>query len=197
MLFGRGFWAALWQCASVYYACAALLHFVVPQIFPVRRIQSAERKRGEVERDAFCSLGPIILKAGIWTIVEVLHDRGLGKLYDGPVNSLLGISYLLFVILLLDVLHDTWFYWTHRLLHWKPLYTHVHYMHHRSRSPTAFTGYSFHIIEAAIVFANEIIVCFLFPIHVELHRAYHMVTSIIHQGGEAPLKTCTSAASFV
>ena len=35
----------------------------------------------------------------------------------------------------LDVLHDAWFYWTHRLLHWRPLYRHVHYIHHR-RAPS-------------------------------------------------------------
>jgi sterol desaturase/sphingolipid hydroxylase (fatty acid hydroxylase superfamily) len=34
-------------------------------------------------------------------------------------------------VLLLDYLHDAWFYFTHRLLHWKPLYVHVHYIHHK------------------------------------------------------------------
>jgi sterol desaturase/sphingolipid hydroxylase (fatty acid hydroxylase superfamily) len=31
----------------------------------------------------------------------------------------------------LDYLHDSWFYLTHRLLHWAPLYRHVHYIHHK------------------------------------------------------------------
>lgn len=31
----------------------------------------------------------------------------------------------------LDYLHDTWFYWTHRLLHCRPLYSSIHYMHHQ------------------------------------------------------------------
>lgn len=39
--------------------------------------------------------------------------------------------YLIFTIVVLDFLHDAWFYWTHRLLHWKPLYRHVHHLHHR------------------------------------------------------------------
>ena len=52
----------------------------------------------------------------------------------------------------------------------------------RSSSPTAFTGYSFHVIEAAIVFANEIIVIFLFPLHAGLHRLYHLFTTVIHNG---------------
>jgi len=55
----------------------------------------------------------------------------------------------------------------------------------RSNVPTAFTGYSFHVVEAAIVFANEIIVCFLFPIHIGVHRVYHLFTTVIHNGEHA------------
>ena len=34
-------------------------------------------------------------------------------------------------VVALDYLHDAWFYWTHRLLHCKLLYTRVHAIHHR------------------------------------------------------------------
>ena len=47
--------------------------------------------------------------------------------------------------------------------------------------PTAFTGYSFHVLEAIIVFFNEILVCFFLPIHTRVHRYYHMYTTVIHQ----------------
>ena len=57
--------------------------------------------------------------------------------------------------------------------------------HLRSTVPTAFAGYSFHAAEAALVFANEIIVVFLFPIHAGLHRAYHLFTTLIHLGAFA------------
>lgn len=63
--------------------------------------------------------------------------------------------------------------------------SHIHATHHESTAPTPFTGYSFHVVEAAIVFANEIIVAFLFPIHASLHRAYHLWTTVIHIGGHA------------
>jgi sterol desaturase/sphingolipid hydroxylase (fatty acid hydroxylase superfamily) len=39
--------------------------------------------------------------------------------------------YILLCIVVLDYLHDGWFYWTHRLLHWRPLYKWVHFEHHR------------------------------------------------------------------
>lgn len=53
----------------------------------------------------------------------------------------------------------------------------------RSTAPSAFTGYAFHVVEALIVFANEILVCFLFPLHMGLHRWYHILTTVIHEGG--------------
>ena len=36
-----------------------------------------------------------------------------------------------------------------------------------------------------LVFLDEILVCFLFPIHVNVHRLYHLYTTLIHIGGHA------------
>jgi hypothetical protein len=58
----------------------------------------------------------------------------------------------------------------------------------RSSAPTAFTGYSFHVLEAAIVFANEILMCFVLPLHLGLHRVYHLCTTLIHQGAPPSLR---------
>ena len=33
------------------------------------------------------------------------------------------------------VLEDTWHYWTHRLLHWGPLYKNIHKIHHQYSAP--------------------------------------------------------------
>ena len=144
------------------------------------------------------SAGPLLVKAGVWTLVEQLHASGRSKLYTGwpptaqqvqgvgaaperqlacassfevaaslrtqhlisrpPCEGTVGCepcgsqvapavptvccspistpspahqaAYMLFTIVALDYLHDAWFYWTHRLLHWKPLYRHVHAVHH-------------------------------------------------------------------
>lgn len=185
-LYGGGFATAFFQLLIFYYGCGALLHFVVPRILPVKHVQCPDkRKPGDVERDALFSLGPIAVKAAVWTFVEELHAAGISKLYEGQVKSPASVLYLLATVAVLDILHDTWFYWTHRFLHWRPIYVNVHYIHHRSGTPNAFTGYSFHVAEALLVFANEVIVCFLFPIHMGLHRIYHLFTTIIHEGGHA------------
>ena len=62
--------------------------------------------------------------------------------------------------------HDTWFYWTHRAMHWPALFRLAHSVHHDSRPPTAWAAMSFHPIEAlsgAIVIPALV---FLVPIHI-------------------------------
>lgn len=61
--------------------------------------------------------------------------------------------------------HDTWFYWTHRLMHRPRPFALAHAVHHQSRPPTAWAAMSFHPIEAltgAIIIPALV---FLIPIH--------------------------------
>jgi sterol desaturase/sphingolipid hydroxylase (fatty acid hydroxylase superfamily) len=64
------------------------------------------------------------------------------------------------------LLHDSWFYWTHRWMHRPALFRRVHAVHHQSRPPTAWAAMSFHPWESvtgAIVIPALV---FLVPIHV-------------------------------
>jgi sterol desaturase/sphingolipid hydroxylase (fatty acid hydroxylase superfamily) len=54
-------------------------------------------------------------------------------------------------LLLCLAFQDTWFYWTHRLLHRPAWFRLAHAVHHASRPPTAWAAMSFHPLEAALV----------------------------------------------
>lgn len=63
-------------------------------------------------------------------------------------------------------LHDTWFYWTHRLMHRPAIFKAMHAVHHASRPPTAWTAMSFHpweTLTGAIVIP---ILILALPIHI-------------------------------
>ena len=78
---------------------------------------------------------------------EVLHQTGYGVLSDEPLFSALstpwGLACIMAMVITLDLFHDTWFYFAHRLLHHPYLMKRVHYMHHQSKVPSAFSGYRY------------------------------------------------------
>ena len=59
---------------------------------------------------------------------HTLPTPGLRRLHLPPCPQCI---YMLLTVVALDYLHDAWFYWTHRMLHWKPLYMAVHLPHHK------------------------------------------------------------------
>ncbi len=96
-----------------------------------------------------------ILTIGVYSFFAVLYiyndlHWGLGYKYDEI--SEFGVGYLILSVAFLFVWHDTYFYWTHRMLHHKSIYKYTHKVHHVSINPTPLASYSFHPIEAIISF---------------------------------------------
>lgn len=87
------------------------------------------------------------------------------------------------------LIHDTWFYWTHRAMHVPRLFKAMHAVHHASRPPTAWAAMSFHPWEAltgAIVIPALV---FVVPIHVAMLGTVLSIMTIMgvtnHMGWEA------------
>ena len=68
-------------------------------------------------------------------------------------------------ILIFLLLHDSWFYWTHRWMHKPRLFRAAHAVHHASRPPTAWAAMSFHPLEAVTGAVVIPLLVFLVPIH--------------------------------
>lgn len=137
------------QVLAVYYGIAVFMHFVLPALVPVVSVQGTKSQSNEdTKRDAFRSFLPLSIKAATLLIGETLHRAGWGVMQDislqEKISTPAGIASMLACVLLLDIYHDTWFYFSHRLLHRPWFMKNVHWMHHQSTVPSAFTGYSFH-----------------------------------------------------
>jgi len=90
--------------------------------------------------------------------------RGWTRIYTDP--GAFPLWYLPLSLLVYLLAHDSWFYWTHRLMHRPRWFRLAHAVHHASRPPTAWAAMSFHPIEAlsgALVIPALV---FLVPIHV-------------------------------
>jgi lathosterol oxidase len=99
-----------------------------------------------------------------------------------------GYDYYVFSILLMVFIHDTYFYWTHRLLHWKPIFKKVHVVHHLSLDPTPFSAYAFHPLEAFIEVGILPLIVFTVPYHVSaltIFLTYALLMNVMgHMGYE-------------
>lgn len=71
-------------------------------------------------------------------------------------------------VLLVLLLHDTWFYWTHRWMHEPKIFRMAHAVHHASRPPTAWAAMSFHPLEAITGAVVIPALVFLVPLHVSM-----------------------------
>jgi sterol desaturase/sphingolipid hydroxylase (fatty acid hydroxylase superfamily) len=63
------------------------------------------------------------------------------------------------------VVHDAYFYWTHRLLHHPWLFRRVHRTHHLSTDPTPWAAYSFGLTEAFVHAGIGPLLVFTLPLH--------------------------------
>jgi sterol desaturase/sphingolipid hydroxylase (fatty acid hydroxylase superfamily) len=63
------------------------------------------------------------------------------------------------------LLHDTYFYWTHRLMHHRWLFKSFHRVHHLSTNPSPWAAYSFAPLEAVVEASIFPLVTVVMPIH--------------------------------
>lgn len=91
------------------------------------------------------------------------QERGWTRIYT-DVHAL-PLWYLPVSLLAYLMLHDTWFYWTHRLMHRPRWFRIAHAVHHQSRPPTAWAAMAFHPIEALTGAVIIPLLVFAIPIH--------------------------------
>jgi sterol desaturase/sphingolipid hydroxylase (fatty acid hydroxylase superfamily) len=63
------------------------------------------------------------------------------------------------------VLHDTYFYWTHRLMHHRRFFRLFHRRHHLSMNPTPWASFAFSPLEALVQASIFPLAVLLMPIH--------------------------------
>jgi sterol desaturase/sphingolipid hydroxylase (fatty acid hydroxylase superfamily) len=76
-----------------------------------------------------------------------------------------GWTYYFMVYPLMFLMHDTYFYFSHRLMHHKALFKWFHLVHHKSTNPSPWAAYAFHPLEAVVEVGIVIIFLFTIPIH--------------------------------
>lgn len=145
------------------------------------KIQERYPKKSDIRREILYSVCTILIFGLVIIGIVIASRNGLTKNY--PNISDRGIAYYIFSILLMIVVHDTYFYWTHRLMHWKPLFKLAHKVHHLSTNPTPFAAYAFHPLEAFVEIGILPLIAFTLPYHRSALIIFSLYSLILNVSG--------------
>jgi len=146
-----------------------------------RRIQASRPTRKGIQREIKLSIQTILIFSVMATGLFQMYKAGLTSIYwDTYKYPLYYIPVSFFLCL---VLHDTMFYWSHRFMHWRPVFKYFHAGHHKSISPTPWAIFAFQPLEAILQFVCLSLIIIFIPLKPLILLAYLSYDSMINIAG--------------
>lgn len=150
-----------------YFTIAGLAFLLVYGFFSVRlrkhKIQAKAAKRSDFRREILHSVQSNLIMV-LMIIPFTLPPLNAYTLSYAAVADY-GWVYLIASVPVSLIIHDTYFYWMHRLLHHPQIFKQVHLLHHKSTNPSPWASYAFHATEAVAEGFILIILLFILPLH--------------------------------
>ena len=152
------FWYAL-MAGSTY------LFFHVTYCERLRHRRISERPVGhrQIPREILHSLRSMAIFGLMGGFVRFATLSGWTRMYQRFDDY--GWTWFFVSLVLMILIHDTYFYWTHRLMHHRRLFKLFHRTHHLSTSPTPWAAYAFSPLEALVQAGVAPVIAFTVPVH--------------------------------
>lgn len=157
------------QTIGVRYFMAAAIAFTLCYILlrnkiSYKKIQQRFPKQSDYLREigySICTIFifgfiPVLLIKNPYVVSHTLYYTNIADY---------GWIYFFAAFPLMLLIHDTYFYWTHRLMHHKKLFRHFHLVHHHSTNPSPWAAYSFHPLEAIVEAGVFAVFLFTIPVN--------------------------------
>jgi Delta7-sterol 5-desaturase len=114
-------------------------------------------------REFLYSITTTFIFAGVGYLIFATPFVKLTQIYYNFSDR--SVGYFIASIFLMIVIHDTYFYWTHWLMHRKAVYQYIHKVHHLSTNPSPWAAMAFHPFEAVIEALVIVLIAVLIPFH--------------------------------
>jgi len=163
----KNFWV-LFAIILLRYVILASLAFLIYYVFRKRqwlfkKIQQRFPSSKDYAREILYSIATSVIFTGIGLFVFASPFERLTQAYYKIADR--GLAYFIVSIFLMILVHDTYFYWTHRWMHRRGVFRLFHQVHHRSTNPSPWAAFSFHPLEAVVEGGVIIVIAVLFPVH--------------------------------
>ncbi|HEX5669309.1 MAG TPA: sterol desaturase family protein [Chitinophagaceae bacterium] len=150
------------------------------------QIQKTGHTKSSIKREIAWSISTVLIFSILATTGVYWINQGYTKVYFEIPDR--GWPYLVLSILIYIVLHDSYFYWVHRLMHWRPVFKWVHKTHHLSHTPSPFASLSFSPAEAVLQFGINLIMIFLVPLHPLAIGIFAIYNTVINTAGHTGIE---------
>jgi Delta7-sterol 5-desaturase len=158
----------IWLMIALRYAVVAAIPFIIFYIIKrnawlPKKLQQRFPGRKDYLREVGYSVVTTFVFAGVAMLVFKTPFVKLTQAYT-DVHAY-SIFYFWASIPLMLLVHDTYFYWTHRWMHQKSIFRYVHKVHHLSTNPSPWAALAFHPLEAVVEACVIVVIVLVMPAH--------------------------------
>ena len=150
-----------------YFLIAGLFYLFFYVWFPSKwkekKINKKEYKAGQFKKEIKWSMITALLFSVAGTITVILWQKGYTSIYTEV--DIYGWWYLPVSLILLMLLHETYYYWLHRWMHHPAVFRRIHKVHHDSHIASPFTAFSFHPLEGLLQAIFLPVMLVILPMH--------------------------------
>jgi Delta7-sterol 5-desaturase len=128
-----------------------------------RKLNKKEYPPNQFRKEVYWSMLTALIFSVAGAISGLLWQRGFTAIYLNI--SAYPLWWFPVSIMIAMFIHETYYYWLHRLMHHPKIYKQVHQIHHDSKITSAWTAFSFHPIEGFLeaLIMPAIVICV--PMH--------------------------------
>jgi sterol desaturase/sphingolipid hydroxylase (fatty acid hydroxylase superfamily) len=161
-------WPAIWLVDALRYVVPATLVALTIAAMPAswrarRTVQTRRQAPGQRRREFANSMLTVLIFSANGAAIFAGIRAGWLCFYTDLERH--GLPYAAASLVILIVAHDTWFYWTHRLMHLRGMFRWSHRTHHQSIAPTPWAAYSFAPAEAVVQAVFLPLILLVLPLH--------------------------------
>ncbi len=168
MFFADGSWFRIFQVVSLRYFVLAGIAFLICYILlrkkiGFKKIQVKFPVNKDYLREMLYSVSTIFIFTFVtWLLLGIPSVKKHTTWYTDI--SMYGELYFWLAFPLMLIMHDTYFYITHRLMHHPVLFKLFHLVHHKSTNPSPWAAFAFHPLEAIVEIGILAVYLFTIPV---------------------------------
>ncbi|MBM3176797.1 MAG: sterol desaturase family protein [Bacteroidetes bacterium] len=176
------YWGILFNVSTRYFLIAGIAFLVCYKILYPRIAGKKIQSKLPGNEDYLREIGYSVVTIMIFALVPYFFVfnptiRSYTRLYSEISER--GWIYYWLAFPLMILIHDTYFYWTHRIMHTPGIYRWFHATHHASTNPSPWAAYAFHPLEALVEVGIFPLFLFTLPMH-RTHFFLFFLFSIVY-----------------